>query len=463
MYKKTAIAAAIALCSQGAWATKGMNMEGYGPIDTGMGGAAMAYDNGSAALMNNPATLTLLPGGSQLDVALGMLGPNVQSRMSGMPPATSSGDAYYMPALGWIKKLGSWTTGVGVFAQGGMGTEYSASSFMSAGSGQPTRSEVSVGRFLIPLGYDISDSFRVAASFDYVWAGMDLQMAMSGGQMFGMLPGSPQTFGALSGTMVDGLLAAVGGGQITGLNWGYFNFSNDSSYTGEATGAGYAGKLGFVYKVSPRWSIGGTYHSKTKLDDLETSNATVSMNVTGPIVGGGPATVPLTGKITIKDFQWPATYGVGMAYQATDDWMIVADYKRIAWSDVMKSFKMSFTADATPTNGAFGGTTMDAVLFQNWKDQNVFQIGSAYRATREMTLRVGVNIANNPIPDEYMNPLFPATIKNHVTAGFGYAFTKASSFDMSVSMAPEVRVTNGSGVTTTHSQTNVQLMYSHRF
>ena len=38
-----------------ATATNGMNMEGYGPIATGMGGASYAYDNGTAAMMNNPA------------------------------------------------------------------------------------------------------------------------------------------------------------------------------------------------------------------------------------------------------------------------------------------------------------------------------------------------------------------------------------------------------------------------
>ncbi len=61
------------------WATNGMNMEGYGPIATGMGGASFAYDNGTAAVMNNPATLGLMGKGSRLDVALGFLGPDVTS------------------------------------------------------------------------------------------------------------------------------------------------------------------------------------------------------------------------------------------------------------------------------------------------------------------------------------------------------------------------------------------------
>ena len=65
---------ALAGLAGSAYATNGMNLEGYGPIATGMGGASMAYDNGNAAVMNNPATLGLRGQGSRLDVALGMLG-----------------------------------------------------------------------------------------------------------------------------------------------------------------------------------------------------------------------------------------------------------------------------------------------------------------------------------------------------------------------------------------------------
>jgi long-chain fatty acid transport protein len=63
-----------------------------------------------------------------------------------------------------------------------------------------------------------------------------------------------------------------------------------------------------------------------------------------------------------------------------------------------------------------------------------------------------------------MNPLFPAIIKNHYTAGLGYALSPASSVDFSLAYAPEVSVTNDNmGVTTKHSQTNWQLMFSQRF
>jgi len=167
----------------------------------------------------------------------------------------------------------------------------------------------------------------------------------------------------------------------------------------------------------------------------------------------------ITGKLKVVDFQWPETYGIGLAYQATDKLMLVADYKRINWSKTMKNFHMRFVADDV----AMG--TMEAKLYQNWDDQNVYMVGGSYKYSDALTLRAGLNLANNPVPNEYMNPLFPAIIKNHLALGFGYAFSPASSIDFSYTYAPKVSVTNPNmGIKTTHGQSNNwQFMYSHRF
>ena len=473
--KRTRIAAAVllAFAPLGALATNGMNMEGYGPISTGMGGASMAYDNGAAAMMNNPATIGLMPEGQRIDGALGNLGPKITSSMAGQSDAASSATSFWMPAAGWVKKAGPMAYGLGVFAQGGMGTQYDANSFMSAGSGRQTRSEVGVMRIMVPFAFDMNPAFKLGGSIDYVRASMDLQMAMSGSQLMDMMPtnlnpGAKQNFGTVSGSMINTFGQAMGAGQITGINWGYFDFSDSNKFSGKAQGNGFAAKIGGVYKVSPKLSLGAAYHSKTQIGDLEATGATVSMNVTlGAGLGGGQATVPVTGKISVKNFQWPETYGFGMAYQMSDSTMLVADYKNIGWAKVMKDFKMTFTADSTQSGmaGTFGlgGAVMDATMYQNWKDQNVFMLGTAIKGSETTTWRAGLNVANNPIPDYYMNPLFPAIVKNHLMGGVGYTMSKVSSVDFSLTYAPSVSVTNGQGVTTKHGQTNWQLIYSYRF
>jgi len=248
-----------------------------------------------------------------------------------------------------------------------------------------------------------------------------------------------------------------------------FDFSNDNDFTGEATGDGFAGKLGFTYKVNKNLTLGGTYHTKTNIGDLEASDISLSMGGDFSGVGGpaGPSSVSVSGKISVNDFQWPSTFGFGASY-AQDKWMVAADVKVIQWSDVMDSFRMTFTADATqadPLATGFGvaGQSFDIELFQNWDDQTVIQIGGAYKVTADTTLRAGINSASNPVPDSTVNPLFPATIENHYTLGVGYAVSKMSSIDFSLTIAPEVSVDGDSGVTTDHSQMNWQFMYSQKF
>lgn len=467
--------AAGVMASPLAHATNGMNLEGYGPVSEAMGGASMAYDNGTAAVMNNPATLGLMSEGSRLDVALGVLAPSITSKCSVAPctgaSVDSSATAFYMPAIGYVRKSGQFTYGAGLFSQGGMGTEYASNSFMAAGSGQTVRSEVGVGRFIVPLAYDVNDKLTIAGSLDFVWAGMDMKMALSG-PAFGDMAFGTQTYGTASGSMVSTLGAAIGvnPGQLSAtgpINWARVDFSNDSAFTGQAKGNGGAFKLGGTYKVNTQLTLGATYHSKTSLGDLNAPGATMSMNVN---VNGapGPFTVPVTGKISVHDFQWPQTMAMGAAYQASDQLLLVADYKRISWKDVMKNFSVTFTADATqsdPNAAGFGlgGKVVDMTLFQNWEDQNVIELGGAYKTTDALTLRAGLNLANNPIPDKYMNPLFPAIAKNHVTLGVGYAVSKASSVDFSYVYVPKVTATGGSGTTVDFGGYSAQAMYSYRY
>lgn len=445
-------------------ATNGMNMESYGPIATGMGGASMAYDNGTAAVMNNPATLGLADEGSRLDVAIGVLGPNVDATHSMGGSWSSGGDSYMMPAVGWAKKSGQLTYGVGAFAQGGMGTEYKnggpGTAFVQSSLTDPTlvagwkeRSEVGVMRILFPVAFNVNDRLSLGGSIDYVRATMDVQMAMTAGVMGDMMMNPNSTVGKISGSLTTALVGMIGGNPAN-LRGGYFDFSDNSDFDGKTSGDGFAAKIGFTYQVSPQLTIGGTYHSETSISDL---SGNASMQVA--FDNGVETVASLPGKIKVKNFQWPATYALGLSFSPNDKWMIAGDVKVINWSAVMKDFRMVFTS---------ASGDLDATMYQNWKDQTVFQIGAAYQATDAFTVRFGANVSNNPIPDSTVHYLFPATIENHYTAGFGYKVSNAGDVNFSLTYAPEVAVTGSNatsnqGLKITHAQTSWQLMYSHRF
>jgi long-chain fatty acid transport protein len=462
-----------------AFATNWMNMEGYGPIATGMGGASMAYDNGTAAMMNNPATLGLMQQGDLLDLTFGYMMPNIKasSPSSGLVDAKSSANAFYLSSLGWASKTGALSYGAGIFSQGGMGAAYAADSFLADGSEQKVRSELDVARVIIPVAYNVTDFLTVGGSLDYVWANMDLKMALTGAQFKDMVAslGGTQSNGIAGGPLADTIAGALQGGQFTDINWARFDFSDTREYSGKARATGYAAKIGFVYKVSDVLTFGASYHSRTALGDMQANGATVSMNVNGLGTDGGPATVPVSGKIRVVNFQWPQMVGLGTAYQASDRLMLVVDYRWINWKNAMKDFKMTFAADAVqsdPTANALGlgGQTMSTVLYQNWHNQNVFMLGAGYLVSPRWTVRAGLNIANNPVPNQFLNPLFPAVEKNHIMLGASYDISRASSVDGSVTYAPslknttQVQTSNGPApVTITQSQTDIQLTYSYHF
>lgn len=214
--KLAASTAAMGLAVPGlALATNGMLMEGYGPIAAAMGGAAMAYDNGTAALANNPATLALMADGSRIDVMVGFVGPDVKTSMG---IGKSSADAFYMPAIGYVKKQGKLVYGAGIYGQGGMGTEYANGDM----------AQVGVGRVIFPLAYSVDERLNVGGSVDIVWAGMDMVVGAYG-----------------------------------------INFKDDSDFSGQAKGYSVAAKLGFTYKLDDALTVGGAYQTAGNLPDLK--------------------------------------------------------------------------------------------------------------------------------------------------------------------------------------------------
>ena len=453
--RAVAVAAILTLPMGAAMATNGMLMEGYAAVATSMGGASQAHDVGNSGMAQNPATLALQPdGSSRLAFNIGMLQPDVKSSAMGMT-AQSGGDFYLMPSLGYTKRSGPWTYGVGLYAQGGMGTEYEGDSIISAMQGLPSRSELGVGNVLVPVAYQVNHNLTVAATLKLVWASLDMQITGSVAQLAGYLPPTQSN----PGNLVAGMGAIAGNpgmnpGQASGT-FARIDFSDDNKFTGAAKATGLGAILGATYRVSPEVLLGASYQFKTNLSDMKTGSTGASLG----FIGMGSAD---TGKMTIIDFQMPAVFSVGGSWQVKPSWLLVADLKHIAWADSMKSFRMRYDS-ATAANGS-----VDFAIQQEWKNQTVLNLGAAWKANDQLTLRGGVSLSDNPVPDRYVHPLFPAIEKNHVMFGFGYKVSKSGSLSASFAHAPNVTVTNPGNastppITISHSQNDPQFGYSHTF
>lgn len=280
--KLAAALAALGFAVPGAaMATNGMIMEGYGPIAAGMGGASMAYDNGSAAMANNPATLGLMANGRRADLMLGFVGPDVKT-----PMGTSEADAFYMPAIGYVAKQDKLAYGVGIYGQGGMGTEFANGDM----------AQVSVGRVIFPVAYAVTDRFNLGGSVDFVWSGMDLVADLNG----------------------DGTKD--------------INFKDDSDFTGEAKGYSLAAKLGFTYKLADRWTLGGVYQTAANLPDLKDGSYKVEGFDMPPVVGLGlawQANDRLMLAADVKDVMWGSSMNTVTIY---NNGAVVAPFQQ-DWDD----------------------------------------------------------------------------------------------------------------------------------
>jgi len=409
-----------AILASPAYATNGMSLEGYGAKSAAMGGTMMAYDIGNSGMMGNPATLGLRKPGNNFGIGVTVLQPDVNASIPAAGLSSDSeGTSYLMPSLSFVRKDGDFTYGVGVFAQGGMGTEYPGSSFLSGGTGLPQMSQVGFGRVMFPLAYQATKELSIAAQIDYIWASMDLQMLQ-----------------------ID---------PATG-NGGYVNVKDDSDFTGQMTGDGFAFKLGAVYQFNKDFSVGATYHSESNIDDL-TGSGTITPFMGGMTPGAFPA------NYSVLDFQWPATFGIGMAWNVTPELMVAADIKQLMWSQTLSDFTL--TTDIP----GLGSQTQS--LPQNWEDQTVFAIGAQYKITPAVALRVGYNYGKNPVPDNTLNPLFPAITESHFTFGAGWQIDKANSLAIAFTYAPEVTqtMTNPMAppIEISHSQTLWRLNYAYSF
>jgi long-chain fatty acid transport protein len=403
-----------------AYATNGMSLEGYGAKSASMGGASMAYDIGNSGMMGNPATLGLRKEGNNFGIGVTVLQPDVNASIPAYGLSSDSqGTSYVMPSISFIRKDGDFTYGVGVFAQGGMGTDYSGTSFLSGGTGLPQMSQVGFGRVMFPLAYQVNKELTVAAQVDYVWSSMDLQM----------LQMDPQG------------------------NGGYVNVKDNSDYTGQMTGSGFAFNLGAVYKFNEEFSMGAVYRSQSNIGDLKGSGTLT------PFMGGmSPGAVPAN--YSVVDFQWPETFGLGMAWNISPEFMVVADIKQLMWSKTMANFTLNTEVPAF-------GMAQSASMPQNWSDQTVFSLGGQYKITPDIALRMGYNYGANPVPSDTLNPLFPAIVEQHFTFGAGWQIDKANSLAIAFTYAPAVTqtMTNPTAppIEMSHSQTLWRLNYAYNF
>ncbi|URS59071.1 outer membrane protein transport protein [Pseudomonas sp. Y39-6] len=426
---------------------------GYGPVSSAMGGAATAFDVGAAGMMTNPATLSLMAPGSEIHLGLDVIVPDLSVKNQATGETASSNDhsknrgPYAAPQLAFTYRGGPWAFGLGVFAQGGVGTEYGTKSFLSRATGGLDTGLENSSRLLtlnIPFAasYEVNDRLTVGASVDAVWQGLNLDMLMGADQL-GSLIGA----GRVSGSLVPVL------GELPDLRGAHLSFTKNQPVASGADAWGVGGRIGMIYKITQATIFGAAYSMESKLADME-GNATLT--AVDAVVGQ----VALAGKIKIRDFQTPAQLNLGISHQLNDQWLIAADVSRIFWKHAMKDIDVDFVAD--------NGSNINILLPQNYRDQTALSFGAAYQ-TGKWTLRGGGRLATQALRSDTVLAVIPAIPTTFGSAGFSYQFTRASKMDFAWIHSFKKEMDNSSQPNTSepirvaHAQDSISTAYVYEF
>src|SRR6266498_2810802 len=179
--KKIAVVVAVTCLgfASPAYATNGMRMIGFGPVQNSMGGASVAAPLDGATAVSNPAGLAELA--PRVDVAGQGFMPSVKYKADwsmGAPPVTASQSSDrptdMLPTLAAVYKLQDrYTVGLAVLGTAGMGVEYPAGA--SGLFGSKLLTSYLNGRVAPAVAYNINDQLSVGIAANVMYAQMEYE------------------------------------------------------------------------------------------------------------------------------------------------------------------------------------------------------------------------------------------------------------------------------------------------
>jgi long-chain fatty acid transport protein len=369
-----------------ACATDGYFSPGFGTQSKGLAGAGLAYPKDALAIATNPAAAFAL--GNRADVDLDYFQADRHASLIGNaygPDQTYSGNGggpSPIPEFGLTRRMGDkWALGLAAYANGGMQTDYKTNPFARFG-GSGTAGVSLEQLFISPTAaYEIAPGHSIGVSLDI--AGQ--QFKAHGIQPFAFYSADPTHFTNLGATIA----------------WGYGT------------------KIGYLGQLTPKLSIAASYKSRTYSGKFS--------KYAGLFADGG-------------SFDTPSSYSVGAAYKATDKLDLVADVRRIDFSEVASvgaPLGLLFTGHRFGTAGGPGF---------GWRDVTAVKVGANYRINPAWQVRAGWGYASDPIPSSQtlLNILAPGVVQNQFTVGA--TWTRPSGLEVSAYVLDAPRNTiKGSG------------------
>ncbi len=429
-----AIAVSGVLASPVVNATNGYFAHGYSTKEKGLAGAGAAFSQDAMAAATNPAGLAFV--GERMDIGAALFSPSrsytVTGTVSGPSPSLpfgsginampgqtvdSENELFLIPHFAYSMALNDGVmAGVSVYGNGGMNTEYSASSTpFDAGTFGAGTAGVNLEQLFVNISLAKMKNDKHAFGGSLILAG--------------------QRFSAQG---VDGFAA---------LSLDPANMSGNRHSVSYGAGL----KFGYQGEVSPGVRVGASYQSKISMGEFD--------EYKGLYAESG-------------DFDIPSTYTLGVAIDVGASGVVVADIQRINYSDIAAianpvanaippascipaGFNPSAPSDPIVGAGCLGGANGGGF---GWEDMTIFKIGYQYEMG-DNTYRVGYSFTDQPIPESetLFNILAPAVVEQHFTAGWTRKMGGNQELNLAAMYAPSESVKGANPIDGGQSQIEIEM------
>jgi long-chain fatty acid transport protein len=364
-------------------ASNGLNAIGFGIESVSLAGADVAVSRDTSAINTNPAGLVQIEG-RQFDLQLAAaFSVDVRHRDQFSNDQETRNDPR-LANFGFAQRLADqrFTVGVGLFAQGGVGTEYPALN-TAFGTTDELAAQFGIARLAAGFSFVINDAHSFGAAISAVYASIS-EKAFPHTSSFN--PADPPS--------------------------SFFGFELK-----DADGVTPGLLVGYMHRVNPKVTWGVIYASQA---DIKLEGGELIVNFSD--MGLGEV---VYSDAEVRGFNLPQQIAFGVALRPRPRWLVALKASWLDWSDAVDSSKL---VASQPNNAGAPGTLVFPAE-HGWRDQFVLAVGLIHDLSARTLIRAGYNYGRNPVPPETLSPLLAPITEHHLTLGFGHRWRKQWEFD----------------------------------
>lgn len=420
LFKKTALAVAVAIVSTSAWSAgfqlNEFSSSGLGRAYSGEG--AIADDAGNVS--RNPALITMFDrptfsmGAVYIDPDVNVTG---KSNLTGQSANQDNiAPVAWVPNMHFVMPINDqFGWGASVTSNYGLATEFNDNYAAGIYGGKTDLQTINLN---LSGAYRLDSNWSFGVGFDAVYAKAKIERyagslgPLLAGQLQGMVPPS----------MLDGI-----------------NSPDDQIAYLKGDEWGFGWNAGILYELDKNNRWGFTYRSEVKIDfdgdykssiDPNLSNIFASMGLTGLPAGTGGRTQ--SGALTLN---LPEMWEVSGYNRVAPQWAVHYSLTYTSWSQFQE-------LKATGNDGQ--------TLFykdESFKDAYRIALGTTYYYDKNWTFRTGIAFDDSPVPADKRSISIPDQDRLWLSAGMTYAFNDDASIDVGASYmhGQNVSFTEGEG------------------